>query len=90
MPRLRRLARMLGIEKVTIKQDTMYTYFVDESNKAYYQSPMFGRMLAYLQSHSKNVAIRESNGRRSFAFSGVRSISEAVAILQTILDSTPV
>ena len=90
VPRLRRLARMLGIEKVTIKQDTMYTYFVDESNKAYYQSPMFGRMLAYLQSHSKNVAIRERNGRRSFAFSGVRSISEAVAILQTILDSTPV
>ena len=90
VPRLRRLARMLGIEKVTIKQDTMYTYFVDESNKAYYQSPMFGRMLAYLQSHSKNVAIRERNGRRSFAFSGVRSITEAVAILQTILDSTPV
>ena len=34
IPRLRRLARRLGIEKVSLKQGKMYTYFVDESNKA--------------------------------------------------------
>ena len=90
VPALRRLARKLGIEKVTIKQNTMYTYFVDESNKAYYQSPMFGRMLAYLQSHSLRVAIRERNGKRSFAFSDVHSISEALAILREILATNPV
>lgn len=90
VPGLRRLARRLGIEKVTIKQDTMYTFFVDDSNKAYYQSPMFGRMLAYLQNHPRRVAIRERNGRRSFSFANVKSISEALSIFQEILAAQPI
>ena len=86
IPRLRRLARKLGIEKVALKQGYMYTYFVDDSNKAYYQSPMFGRMLHYLQQHPRQCAIRERNGKRSFSFSNVTSVEHAVDILQQILD----
>ena len=86
IPRLRRLARKLGIEKVALKQGYMYTYFVDDSNKAYYQSPMFGRMLHYLQQHPRQCAIREKNGKRSFSFSNVTSVEHAVDILQQILD----
>ncbi len=86
IPRLRRLARKLGIEKVALKQSYMYTYFVDDSNKAYYQSPMFGRMLHYLQQHPRQCAIREKNGKRSFSFSNVTSVEHAVDILQQILD----
>ena len=33
IPRLRRLARRLGIEKVALKQDVMYLYFVDEATR---------------------------------------------------------
>ncbi len=90
VPRLRRRARTLGIEKVTIKQDKMFTYFVDESNKAYYQSPMFGRMLAYLQNNARNVSIREQKGRRSFLFQNVTSISQALSILDEILAGKPI
>lgn len=86
IPRLRRLARKLGIEKVALKQSYMYTYFVDDSNKAYYQSPMFGRMLHYLQQHPRQCAIREKNGKRSFSFSNVTSVEQAIDILQQILD----
>lgn len=86
IPRLRRLARKLGIEKVALKQGYMYTYFVDDSNKAYYQSPMFGRMINYLQQHPRQCNIREKNGKRSFSFSNVTSVEQAVDILQQILD----
>lgn len=86
VPTLRRLARKLGIEKVVMKQGSMFTFFVDETNKAYYQSPMFGRMLNYLQSNASRVEIRERNGRRSFAFAHVPTVSQAVDILQTILN----
>ncbi|MDE5629724.1 MAG: transcription-repair coupling factor [Muribaculaceae bacterium] len=85
VPRLRRLARKLGLEKVVIKQNSMFTYFVDESNKAYYNSPMFGRMLNYLQQNAGKVEIRQRNNRRSFAFTGVRTVAEAVDILQYIM-----
>lgn len=85
VPTLRRLARKLGIEKVVMKQGSMFIFFVDDSNKAYYQSPMFGRLLSYLQLNPQRVQIRERNGRRSFAISKVPAVSTAVDILRTVL-----
>ena len=85
VPRLRRHARRLGIEKVVIKQGNMYTYFVGEENQAYYNSPMFGRMLNYLQQNPKRTEIRQRADRRSFAIKNVGSISEADSILSSIL-----
>lgn len=87
IPRLRRLARRLGIEKVSLKQGKMYTYFVDESNKAYYQSDMFGKMLNYLTANPRRVQIRERNGKRSFAISDIGNVETAVATLQQIMDN---
>lgn len=86
IPSVRRHARRLGIEKVALKQGTMYIYFVDESNKAYYQSPMFGRLLNYLQQNPQRVAIRQRDQRRSFAISSVPTVAQADTILRQILD----
>ncbi|MDE6240784.1 MAG: transcription-repair coupling factor [Muribaculaceae bacterium] len=85
IPRLRRLARRLGIEKVVIKQSVMYLYFVGDNNVAYYQSPMFGRLLNFLQQNPRRVKIRERNGRRSFAISDVETVEAAVDILQSVI-----
>ena len=86
VPMLRRYARKLGIEKVVMKQGSMFLFFVDDSNKAYYQSPMFGRLLNYLQANPQRVHIRERNGRRSFAVDRVPMVSQAVDMLKGILD----
>lgn len=85
IPLLRRTARRLGIEKVALKQGSMYIYFVDESNKAYYQSPMFGRLLTYLQQNPQRVNIRQRDGRRSFSITKVATATEALSILDSIL-----
>ena len=90
VPRLRRLAKRLGIEKVSLKQGMMYLYFVDQKNQAYYQSPMFGRLLRYLQQNTRRVKIRERQGRNSFSIASVDSVETAVGILSDILDLTPV
>ena len=79
------MARQLGIEKVALKQEAMYLYFVDESNRAYYQSPMFGRILHYLQNNSRRCRIRDRNGKRSLAVDHVTTVEEAVDILGTML-----
>ncbi|MDE6271275.1 MAG: transcription-repair coupling factor, partial [Muribaculaceae bacterium] len=90
IPRLRRLARRLGIEKVALKQGAMYLYFVGEENVAYYQSAMFGRLVSYLQSNPARVRIRQNGTRRSFAIMHVDTVEEAVDILQTVLALNPV
>jgi transcription-repair coupling factor (superfamily II helicase) len=84
IPRLRRLARQLGIEKVSLKQEMMYLYFVDESNAAYYQSPMFGRILHYCQQNMARCSLRDRNGRRSITIKAVSTVEDAVAILTAI------
>jgi transcription-repair coupling factor (superfamily II helicase) len=85
VPRLRRLARRLGIEKVVLKGGLMYLYFVGAENKAYYQSPMFGRLLSYLQLNPRRVKIRENGEKRSFSIYRVPTVADAVTILDTIL-----
>lgn len=89
VPRLRRAARRLGIEKVNLKNGLMYIYFVDESNKAYYQSPMFGRLLHFLQLNGRRVKIRDNAGRRSFVISDVDTMTEAFNVLDTALHLPP-
>ena len=89
IPRLRRLARRLGIEKVALKQGAMYLYFVGEDNVAYYQSPMFGRLVRYLQENAQRVRIRQNGGRRSFSIANVPNVETAVAILDSVLALDP-
>ena len=81
---LRQTARRLGIEKLVLKGGMMYTYFVGEENRAYYQSPAFGRMLQYLQANPTRCHIREKNGRRSFSIEQVTTVTQALDILRLI------
>lgn len=89
VPRLRRLARRLGIEKVNLKGGIMYIYFVDQSNEAYYKSPMFGRVLSYLNLHPRRVKIRTESVRNSFSILNVKDIGTAVSILDEMLNLSP-
>ncbi|MDE6527939.1 MAG: transcription-repair coupling factor, partial [Muribaculaceae bacterium] len=84
VPRLRRLARQLGIEKVSLKQGQMYLHFVDDSTKAYYQSPMFGRILNYVSHNTRRASLKERDGRRSITLEAVTSVSAATRILREI------
>ena len=64
----------------------MYIYFVGEENKAYYQSPMFGKLLHYLQNNSRRVTIRDNSGKRSFVIANVPTVEEAVSILNQVIE----
>ncbi len=81
---LRRTARRLGIEKIALMKGQMYTYFVGDENKAYYQSRAFGRMLNYLQQNPVRCKLREKNGKRSMIIADVTTVLQALDILRTI------
>jgi transcription-repair coupling factor (superfamily II helicase) len=81
---LRHTARALGIEKIILKQGSMFIYFVGKENIAYYQSPAFGRILNYLQSNPKSCKLREVNGHRSILISNITSVGQALSLLRSI------
>ncbi len=86
VPTLRRLGRRLGVEKVTMHRGSLYLYFVDDSNAAFYQSAMFGRLLNYMQLNMSRARLRQKNDRRSMAVSDVPDVETAVVLLQEIID----
>lgn len=86
VPTLRRLGRRLGVEKVTMHRGSLYLYFVDDSNEAFYQSAMFGRLLNYMQLNMRRARLRQKNDRRSMAVSDVPDVETAVVLLQEIID----
>ena len=82
---LRVLGKRLGVEKIMLKQQKMFLYFVSNPDSPYYQSETFGRVLQYLTNHVRNCTLREGNGKRSMVVSGISSVGAALTICRLIL-----
>ena len=81
---LRRYGKRLGCEKIILKQGRMQMQFVSNVESAYYKSQAFGKMLAYIASHTRRCNLKEVKGKRSMVVTGVPTVVEAVAILKDI------
>jgi transcription-repair coupling factor (superfamily II helicase) len=82
---LRVCGRQLGIEKLMLKQQKMYFYFVSNPDSPYYQSEAFGRILQYVSTHTRQCNFREAGGKRSVVISSVASVEAALSICREIL-----
>lgn len=81
--RLRWVAIALGMEKIILKSDRMICYFPGDQNSTYYQSDVFRRILAFLQSHPKKCRMKEE-GKLTLTFDQILSVGEAVTLLRQI------
>lgn len=86
---LRMAARRLGVERLALKGGKMRMYFVGDDNKAYYQSPAFGKVLAYLRTNPLRCELRDVNGKRSILIDKISTVSEALDILSFMEQSKP-
>ena len=82
---LRVCGRQLGIEKLMLKQQKMYLYFVSNPDSPYYQSEAFGRILQYVSTHARQCNFREAGGKRSVVISSVASVEAALSVCRDIL-----
>ena len=82
---LRVCGRQLGIEKLMLKQQKMYLYFVSNPDSPYYQSEAFGRILQYVSTHTRQCNFREAGGKRSVVISSVASVEAALSVCRDIL-----
>ena len=82
---LRVLGRHLGVEKILLKQQRMYLYFVSSPNSPYYQSETFGRVLDYLTRNVRRCNLREANGKRSMVVTEIPSVEAALTVCRAIL-----
>ena len=83
---LRRMAKQLGMEKVVLKQGKMILHFISDEPTRYFQSPAFGKILAYLQKYPRRCQLREIKGKRSMVVGQVDTVKCGMEILQEILN----
>ena len=81
---LRVQGKQLGIEKIMLKQQNMYLYFVSNNESPYYQGETFGRILDYVSRHPRRCNFREAKGKRSVIISQVTSVEAALTICREI------
>lgn len=84
--RLRRMARKLGFEKITLKNTNMTATFITNKESSYYQSPIFNAVLRFIQEYQHTVRMKEANEKLSLNFKNVTSVSDAIQALIPLED----
>lgn len=82
--RLRRMAKMLGMEKIVLKKGQMSLFLVSNSDSPYYQSEAFDKLLGFIQKHPRECNLRDQNGKRSILIKNVPTVETACQLLQEI------
>ena len=82
--RLRRMAKMLGMEKVILKKGQMSIFLVTNPNSPYYESEAFDKLLSFIQKHPRECMLREQNGKRSIVIKNVPTVEVACGYLDEI------
>ena len=82
---LRSLGKKLGVERIVLKAGKMNLYFVSNYDSIFYQSETFDKVILYLQNNVKRCNLHEERNKRWMSIQKVKSVEEAMTILNNIL-----
>ncbi|WP_422355407.1 transcription-repair coupling factor [Roseivirga pacifica] len=82
--RLRWLGEKLGFEKIALKNGAMKCYFVPSEKEAYFQSEIFGKIIAFVQQQPKRFKMREYKTRLILTVSDVSAVKQGIELLAAI------
>jgi transcription-repair coupling factor (superfamily II helicase) len=78
--RLRWLGETLGFEKLSLKSEKLRAYFI--SNKEdYFNSDTFGKILGFVQKHSRQCKMRDSAGKAMLVVENITTVDAAIELL---------
>lgn len=78
---LRWLGVSLGLEKVVIKNHSLKCHISDDKPEEYFKSDIFGRILNYVQQHSRVSKMKEYKKRLIVSIQGIETVDNAIMTL---------
>lgn len=81
--RLRWMGEELGFEKISLKNDKLRGYFVSGKDD-YFKSDVFGRILAFVQTHPKKCRVKETAGKPILTVEEITNVEAAIEVLLPI------
>jgi len=85
--RLRWLAIQLGFERLILKKRQLKCYFIQNQESPFYDSPIFGQIMTYVQSQGGRCALKQSANHLILIFESIQNMTRARAILNELLDA---
>lgn len=85
--RLRWLGEQLGFEKISLKGEKFKGYFVVH-NEAYFNSEVFGRILAFIQ-QNKRCRLRDQGNKPMLIIDEIDSVGKTIELLSPLAVSIP-
>jgi transcription-repair coupling factor (superfamily II helicase) len=83
--RLRWMGEELGFDKITLKNDKLKGYFISGKDE-YFKSDVFGKILNFVQSHSKQCRLKDTAGKLLLTIENISSVMLAIEVLDQILE----
>ncbi|NJB71773.1 transcription-repair coupling factor (superfamily II helicase) [Saonia flava] len=84
--RIKWIANSIGLEKVVMKKGKLIGYFIADQQSPFYQSPLFTKVLQFVQSHSQLCKMKEKQTRNGLrlllVFEHITSVDKAVKALR--------
>ena len=88
MIKLREFAKLLGFEKIVMKNSAFAAYFPDEKKQAYYQSELFTKMLTFVQYNAQRCKLKQTPKSLILGVQHISGIGHAKKLLSDILANT--
>jgi transcription-repair coupling factor (superfamily II helicase) len=82
--RLRWVAKSLGFEKLVLKSSRLVGFFVSNQDSTYYQSPLFVKILGFVQAHPSRCQMKEGKEKLSIVFPKITDVSQALRLLESM------
>ncbi|MCU4165108.1 transcription-repair coupling factor [Marinilabiliaceae bacterium A049] len=86
--RIRRIAKKLGIEKIMLKNNLLYLYFVSNQESIFFQSQVFSKILLWLQNNPRKATMKEGKSKLYLMMKDINSIEEAREIINQMYHSS--
>jgi transcription-repair coupling factor (superfamily II helicase) len=83
--RLRWAAGKLGFARMRLKNGIMSGSFVADQASPFYQSPIFGHVIRYVQANPNRIQLKEKNGKLSLSFGQVNSVKRAKDLVEAMV-----
>ena len=82
--RMRWLAEKMGFDKLTLKAQAIKAQFVPGDKETYYQSDIFGRMLAFVKENAKTCKLAETKGRLILTVFEIKTAKQALEMFRKL------
>ena len=83
--RIKWMAVRLGIEKIVLKNNLLFAYFIYDHNSQFYRSDLFVSIMNYVNRKQKQMSMKQKSSRLSLTVSDVKSVKAAIRVLDEIL-----